>query len=273
MNKLLILDKSAFHGTACDKLIGFVRCHHVVLPYPLCVECAISQKGDTGKDSKDAKRLMQKLLAVVKNGAYAGKAPARIVEEERLINAPIDSLIDVEETRIMRESQIDDKPDLEKISEECDKAFQSIVGFVKQWADQYYQEICRKGLEKEFRAEIDEGDVVGRLGKWLQVVDKMKKDILDQFLSDGSNDVSSDRWEWQMLRLSIAWGIELASKRNKSGPGFENRDISNDVFDIEYVSHLSQADGLITCDNNLVKPLALAAFPNKEVFGSIDDIP
>ena len=76
-----------------------------------------------------------------------------------------------------------------------------------------------------------------------------------------------------MLRLSLAWGTELASKRNKSGPSFENYDISNDIFDIHYVSHLSQADGLVAGDKDLVLPLALAAFPDKDVFGSIDDVP
>ena len=76
-----------------------------------------------------------------------------------------------------------------------------------------------------------------------------------------------------MLRLSIAWGIELASKRNKSGPDFEKRDLTNDVFDLEYVSYLLHADGLITCDKKLVQPLAIVAFPDKDVFGSTDDVP
>ena len=78
-----------------------------------------------------------------------------------------------------------------------------------------------------------------------------------------------------MLRLMFAWGTELASIRNKSGPSFsiENYDMSNDIFDICYVSHLSQADGLVAGDKNLVQPLAMAAFPEKDVFNSIYDVP
>jgi hypothetical protein len=76
-----------------------------------------------------------------------------------------------------------------------------------------------------------------------------------------------------MLRLSSAWGIELASMRNKSGPSFKNYDISNDIYDIYYVSHLSQADGLVAGDKKLVRPLAMAAFPDKDVFCSIYDVP
>ena len=129
-------------------------------------------------------------------------------------------------------------------------------------------------MEKDFRKEVEEGDLVERLAKWLQSIDGMKDDILDRFLGNGGNAMAADRWEWQLLRLSFAWGIELACKRNKSGPSFENyAEISNDVFDIYYVSHLSQADGLVAGDKRLVRPLAMAAFPSKNVFGSIDEVP
>jgi len=271
--KWLILDKSGFHGTARSELVRFVKCHRVILPYALCVECAISEEGNPPKDSKNPKRLMQKLLDVAKSGAYAGKSPARIVEEERSRNAAIESLVDMEETRKQREGVLDEEPDLEKVREECEKAFKPIIDFVKEWASKYHKNIRKKKLEKNFRDEVDEGDLVGRLGKWLHFTDKAKDEILDHFLGGGNNAISADRWEWQMLRLSLAWGTELASKRNKSGSSFENYDISNDIFDIYYVSHLSQADGLLAGDKNLVQPLATAAFPEKDVFNSIYDVP
>ncbi len=273
MNKLLILDKSVFQGTARSELIRFVKCHRVILPHALCVECAISQKGNPPKKAKDAKLLVQKLLDVVKNGAYAGKSPGKIVEEEKSRNAAIESLVDMEETQIMRESMLDEKPDLEKVRKDYDKAFKSIIDCVHWWADKYYKNLVMKQLEKDFREEADEGDLVGRLKKWLQAVDGMKDDILEHFFGNRSNAVSKNGWEWQMLKLSLAWGIELASKRNKSGPSFEKYDISNDIFDIIYVSHLSQAGGLVAGDKNLVQPLAKAAFPSKDVFDSINDVP
>ncbi len=271
--KLLILDKSVFHSTARSELLRFVKCHRVILPHALCVECAISQKGNSSKDSKDPKRLVQKLLDVVKNGAYAGKSPGKIVEEERSRNAAIESLIDMKETQTMREGILDKEPNLEKVREECEKAFKSITNSVERWAGQYYKNICNKKLEKGFREEVDEGDLVGRLGKYLQVIDEAKDDISNQFFGDRGKTMSVDRWEWQLLRLSLAWGTELACKRNKSGPSFENYDISNDIFDIYYVSHLSQADGLVAGDKRLVRPLATAAFPDKDVFGSINEVP
>lgn len=275
MNELIILDKSVFHGTPQSKLLRFVKNHYVILPHALCVECAISQKENPPDDSKDAIRLTQKLLDVVKSGAYVGKSPANIVEEERSKNDVIESLIDMEETQMMREGVLDEEPDLEKVREDCEKAFKPIIDSVKQWADKYHKNIHKKKLEKDFREEVDEGNLVGRLRKWLGTVDRMKDDLLAQLLGNWAKDMSADRWEWQLLRLSCAWGIELASVRNKSGPSFniDNYDLSNDIYDIHYVSHLSQVSGLITDDKNLVRPLAMAAFPKKDVFGSIDDVP
>ena len=173
----------------------------------------------------------------------------------------------------MREGILDEKPDLEKVREECEKAFKPTVDFVKEWAEQYHKNMKKKNLEKGFREEVDERDLVGRLERWLWAVDDKKNDILDHLLGSGSNGMSADRWEWQMLRLSLAWGTELASKRNKTGSSFKNYGISNDIFDIFYVSHLSQADGLVTGDKKLEQPLATAAFPKKDVFNSIYDVP
>jgi len=274
MNKLLILDKSVFQGTERSELVRFVKCHRVILPYTLYVECAISQKDDPPKDSKDPKLLVQRVLDVMKNGAYAGKSPAKIVEEERSKKAAIESLIDMEITQTMREGIIDENPDFEKIREGCDKAFAPIIKFVGEWMDKYYKNMVEKGFEKDFREEVDENDLAGRLTRWLQPIDGNQSAISDHLLGNGGNAMKADRWEWQLLRLCLAWGTELASKRNKSGSSFDNyNEMSNDIYDIYYVAHLSQADGLIVRDKRLGEPLAKAAFPSKDVFGSINDVP
>lgn len=277
MDKLLILDKSVFHKImfsekAEGRLLKFVNCHHVILPYTLIIECAVSQKGDPPKEFKDPITLTNKLLEVVKRGAYVGKSPARIVEEESSTNTTIESLIDVEQTEIMREGILDEEPNVEAVRKTCEEAFKPITELVEQWSKQYFKTILKKNKEKDFREEVDEVDLAGRLGKWLKVADTMKRDILDKYYDSGSNDMSEERWEWQMLRLSLAWGSELACRRNKSGPSFDSYDISNDIFDIFYVSHLSHASGLITGDKALVQPLAMAAFPDKGIFNSIDNV-
>lgn len=42
---------------------------------------------------------------------------------------------------------------------------------------------------------------------------------------------------------------------------------------MEYVLLLSRADGITTCDKELVEPLARAAFPGKDVFSSLEEVP
>jgi len=39
---------------------------------------------------------------------------------------------------------------------------------------------------------------------------------------------------------------------------------------MEYVASLSRADGLLTGDKKLVEPLVRAAFPEKDVFSSLE---
>jgi hypothetical protein len=60
--------------------------------------------------------------------------------------------------------------------------------------------------------------------------------------------------------------------RQKGGPPGDNR-AEHDYQDIEYVLLLSRADGIITRDKKLVEPLARAAFPEKDVFSSLEEVP
>jgi hypothetical protein len=263
-----------FQGTSTDKLLKFVKCHDVILPYSLCVECTISRKGNSPEGFKDPKRLLHRLLELVKNGAYAGKSPARIVDEERSRKAAIESLIDDELTQMMRKATLAKEPNLEEARTQCEKTLRPIVDFVQHFADQYYKNICKKkNKEEAFRPEVDDGVIVERLSEFLKGVDEKKDVILDKFPAPAKNPVFKDGWEWQLLRLACAWAIELATKRNKSGPSFDKyKDLPNDIYDIYYVSHLSQAGGLLTNDGDLAQ-LAITAFPDKDVFRSIDDVP
>lgn len=264
IDKLLILDKSAFHGTSINKLKVFVKHHCVILPYTLVVECGISQKVNSSKNSKDPMRLIQRLSDVVKNGAFLGKSPAKIVSEEKSRNGAIESLIDMEQTQIARNGELNDKLDLNELREKCDRDLQLKIDFVKRWAKEFYKTILEKNLEKDFRRKANELNLQKRLREWLLFVDSER------------DKMSANKWEWQMTRLYLAWGSELASRRNNSGPSYklDDIDISNDIYDIYYVSHLLQADGLITHERKkgLVPSLAMAAFPDKNVFCSIDDV-
>lgn len=77
---------------------------------------------------------------------------------------------------------------------------------------------------------------------------------------------------WQLIRLTDVIVQDYYYLRQLGGgPGDERAE--HDYQDMEYVILLSRADCLLTRDEKLVKPLARAAFPDKDVFSSLDEVP
>jgi hypothetical protein len=58
-----------------------------------------------------------------------------------------------------------------------------------------------------------------------------------------------------------------------TGDGSGRVAVEHDLQDITYVLLLSRGDGLLTRDKDLVIPLAKAAFPEKDVFSSLEEVP
>mgnify|MGYP000368430631 CR=1 FL=1 len=91
-------------------------------------------------------------------------------------------------------------------------------------------------------------------------------------VSDANQFCTSSDWiAWHFIRLVDALTLEHYFLRETGVPG--NRQVEHDLLDMEYVLLLSRADGIITRDKKLVEPLARAAFPEKDVFSSLDDVP
>ena len=97
--------------------------------------------------------------------------------------------------------------------------------------------------------------------------------------SDGIKDRDqfclSDGWmTWHRIRLTLAIVYEWWYK-NQTGTLPEEKETyaEHDDQDMEYVLLLSRADAIITCDKKLVEPLAKAAFPKKDVFSSLEEVP
>jgi len=84
----------------------------------------------------------------------------------------------------------------------------------------------------------------------------------------------SEEWvSWQYVRLATALDLEYAFLRKGHGGKKEHEGAEHDLHDVEYAVLLSRADAIITGDKKLVEPLARAAFPKKDVFSSLDDVP
>ena len=278
MSKLLVVDKSVFHGTSAKRFAEFVKSHQVILPHALGVECVISD-GKNGKNtSKEPIQLLKKLVDIIKAGAIIGLPPSAIFEQENKSKEAINCIIDTRGTNVVKNTQVNLVQDvLRDEAQKARKAFQPNIDFCKTLATTYYGNLAKKGYEKSFREGAKQTTLASRLKDWIQVSDKMRSEILKsqlpglgKYITDGN-----DQWfSWQLLRIYFAWAIEWAFKRNQSGPSFRG-DIENDFYDMEYVACLCKADGLLTRDEGLVKPLAEASFPDKQeqVFSSIDQIP
>ena len=92
------------------------------------------------------------------------------------------------------------------------------------------------------------------------------KSILEKEFSEQISSHANASWfTWQITRLWFAYIFDWMFKKNLPGSS-EKKNISNDLYDIEYLAYLSQADGLLTNDQKLQKLLANIAFPEKKVF-------
>jgi len=100
------------------------------------------------------------------------------------------------------------------------------------------------------------------------VVDTTRVD----WIKDEANFCLSPNWmSWPHTRLIEVIIMYYDHLRRAGGaPGGERAE--HDYQDMEYVLLLSRADGLLTGDK-FIKALAKAAFPEKDVFKNLDEVP
>jgi hypothetical protein len=273
MPKLLVIDKNRFQGIPPVLLLEFVKNYRVVLPYSLCVECLMSDDDKGMRPTKDPVVLLKKLDNVVKAGAYVGYSSAKLFQKERETLRAVDSVVDKEGTQNFWEGTINvERNFVQEEAKRCQASFEPIIGLSRQFAMTYFGNVQKKDLCSEFRGDRETCDIE-RFKKWLEVADKMKDALLVHSFPDVASTIETDWYTWQFVRIWWAWIIDWACRRNYSGPLIENQDISNDIYDMEYVAYLSRADGILTRDKSLVVPLAKAAFPDRDVFSCIEDVP
>jgi hypothetical protein len=261
--KSIIVDKNIIHleSATTDGLTKLAARCQLVLPHALWEECTISS-------SNEPRELVGKLMEAVKGGAYAGKSPAQLYAEEQ-DGVAVSSILDLQETELIRQSVINPEVDIEKVAAQCRKAFEPTVALVSNMAQVFYANACKRGIDRCIARETEGSDICQRLHAWLDAVDQMRTEIVQHLMGTNKGLGQANSWSWQWVRLSMAWEMELMAMRARSGPSFDRRDCSNDAYDIHYVALLCRADAIITRDGTLVAPLARAGFGNVEVFANI----
>jgi len=262
--KLLVIDKSIFHGLCDRKLCAFVKDYNVVLPHVLALECLMSKNQKPGKNPV---KLVRRFDGAIKAGAKMGYLSQKLFQAEKMTLCPANLVVDEISTQKIRDGSANTNIDfLKQEAEDCRKSFEPIIDSLLKLAETFYKNLCIKGLSKGFREEATQKDIVDRLKKWIQSIDQQMKDVLNKCFSEQIGSHADANWfTWQWSRLAFAWAIEWACKRNQSGSSYVNYNISNDFYDIEYVAYLSRAAGLLTGDKKLVMPLAKVAYPQKDV--------
>jgi hypothetical protein len=245
MPKLLVIDKSVFHGTTNRELVNFAKHCNVVLPYAIVIECFISEKKDGKKQTKDPIYLLHRVEDTVKAGAHCGRSPGLILQEEKKHQRSANSVVDDNLSRDIRQGRMVLTKDLvEREAEICRNMFEPQILFLKELAEKMYKQACKDGLEPSFRGEVKKNSLSIRLTKWIQVADVLRDQIMERFFSTSiSSNVGVDWWAWQWSRLFFAWAYEWTCKRVESGPSIEDRDISNDLYDMHCIACLVRADG------------------------------
>jgi hypothetical protein len=270
MSKLLVVDKSILHGLSDEKACAFGKGYNVVFPHALAAECLMS---DNKKPGKNPGMLFTRFDGAIKAGAKMGYSLSKLFQAEKMALCPAKSVVDESSTQQFRDGTPNTSAAFIKQEAECcRKSFEPKIKLLSNLAETFYENLCKKGLSKDFCKEA-ETHIDDRPKTWIQAVDQKIKDILkDQFSEEISCRADANWFTWQWSRLAFVWAIGWACKRNHSGSSYKG-DIPNDFYDIEYVAYLSRADGLLSNDQNLVVPLAKAAFPQKGVFNDINDVP
>jgi hypothetical protein len=272
--KQIVIDKSAFCGTSTDGLRTFVREDGwLILPEVLVYECATD-------DHDPESKLLCRFRDVMFAGAYTCPGCLDMMHWEAHDLKPYPSLTDFGETyairrRFSRARGIRPSTHIRKIYDGVLQSARAFCEFTRSIAASMHTSIpdAVKAACRDLRDRED------RLRLWVSAADRVdlhrlavEKSPRDFAASPDRFCLSSDWVSWQYWRLVSILSYEAIFLAEGGGPINELR-AEHDLNDIEYVLLLSRADGIITRDKKLVEPLARAAFPEKDVFSSLEEVP
>jgi len=271
--KKIVIDKSVFRGTSTSKLQEFVRNHFLILPDVLYYECVTSDE--------EQDKLLDRFKDVVLAGGFICPSRNEIIQKEAKDLSPYRSLVNLAEIlavkKTFQENSRPFNPKKIKLAYENElKMAQSI----KDLADGFIQEYASKqpGLIAEIRkSDNSRAGRPERLVKWAEFVDSQdihnaSKKILKNITRFPEKYCLSDDWvSWHFLRLILILSMESTLFRGK-GDTSGIISVEHNLQDITYILLLSRAEGLLTQDNGC-SCLAKAAFPEKDIFSDINQVP
>jgi hypothetical protein len=273
-HKQIIVDKEALVGLNVDALCDFVQNHLVLGCDTLLYECA------TTSQSKRS-HMLSRYQRLIKAGAYYCSCSFTFVQWEGRNSLPYTWFLpDIDATEKIRTGEVN--PDDALNSSQTQKAY----GARSKVAADVFVNLSKKLKD---RIDFESPEVAKAIKGWpsdkserLQIVfnridkDNLHEIVLDSvpssWVKDEARFCMSPSWmSWQLVRLTDAIVQDYYYLRQIGGsPGAERAE--HDYQDMEYVLLLSRANGLLTRDRGLAS-LAKAAFPDKDVFFELDEVP
>jgi len=272
VQKQLVIDKDVFQGTRRATLCQFVKNHFLVLPEVLSYECLT--------DPENKSVLKRRFEQVMSAGAYICPSAKRIVFREGRELSPCQFLPDLKMTTdirgaIRKKRDFFDSHLLHKTYEERCKSASILIDS----APKTVEKIAAHDPGVLVRAKKYQASRSKRFALWVETVTKENiHDLVIEKLgystqSPGKFCLSNEWATWYYCSLLCVIYLEYTFLRTVQDEAPDWIKAEHDCQDIEYVTYLLLADGLLTRDKKLIIPVAKAAFPEKDVFSSLDEVP
>jgi hypothetical protein len=271
--KQIIVDKEALVGININNLCDFTQNHIVLCSDTLFYECATTFEARRTE-------ILSRYKQLIKAGAYYCSCSVTYVKSEGRQCCPYPWFLpDLNATKQIQTGEVHledlfDLPMIDEISQPYYKfakaIFLDLSSKIKNRIDFENPDVGKKMKELT-------SDRLERFRILFESIDAhdLHQMCLDSFPHDWIKNenkfcLSSEWISWQLIRLTdVIVQNYYCLRQLGGGPGEERSE--HDYQDMEYALLLSRADGLLTKDNSC-SYLAKAAFPDKDVFSSLDEV-
>jgi hypothetical protein len=272
--KQLVIDKDVFRGTSTQSLCDFARRHFLILSDDLYYECAST-------DEKQ-QELLDRFRDVILAGGCICPRRNKIIREEAKSLSPYGMLVNMQTIIAVRKTfQKNSRPYKPKEVEAAKANELQLAQMIIDFANDYTRKLASEESERLTQIRKCDSSNMGRFDRLVELAESVdsqdihhaSEEMLKGFTKRPDAFCLSGEWvSWHFLRLYLILLMERTFSRH-TGDASEQNSFEHDLQDINYVLLLSRADGLLTRDKNLVIPLAKAAFPKKDVFSNLEEVP
>lgn len=273
MSKKIIIDKTVFQGTSTEYLIEFARSHFLILSEVLLYECLTTDR--------DKDRLLDRFREVVLAGGKICPSRNEIIHAEAELLSPYGELIDSHKTFEIRETFRNNKKpyNLTTVEERYSKEIE-FSRYIINSAKPFFDEVEQKNFElyeASRKVDTSKKEQLGRLESQGIFFNSQDMHLASTKIFKGITNKPhkfclSDEWiSWHFLRLFFIYLSDKFLIMHHDGSSPADEKIEHDIQDLTYVMLMSRAEVLLTNDNGL-KCLSKAAFPDKDVFSNIKEI-